>query len=223
MATFEVTVYQSEGVTDYCNNTWGDPYRAEDRVKTYFGATSYDTHSVSVTKSGETIGVPTEATQQSFSAKYPCGTVFYDYEDLAAWWLDYIACYETEARDCDLLLTSADGGGLTRKDQFATAGRGHDLAKLPADRDQWGTSTGHAGMQTAMHEAGHAFLDKSASWEHNSGDVLERGGNDYRTPMGHGGSSGTNECGDSHPDHDDGYETLRWYANCAVANWTHTG
>jgi len=224
MATFEITVYQSRGVTNYCKNQWEEPYRAEDRVKTYFEATTYDNHSVSVTKSGSTIGTPTEKTGESFEAKYPCDRSFtVEYDDLAQWWIDYVDCELSAARDCDLLLTSASDGGLARNDHYATASRGHNLAHLPSDRDQWGTSEGHGGMQTAMHEAGHTLLDKGPSWEHNSGYVFERGGGDWRTPMGHGGEAGENECEDSHPHHDEGHENLRWYEDCAVANWKHTG
>jgi hypothetical protein len=224
MGIFEVTVYQSRGVTNYCDDTWGDPYRAEDRVKTYFEAPDYSNHSVSVTKSGKTITPPTENIFESFEANYPCDRTFtVEYDKLAYWWKDYVDCELTEAQDCDLLITSAGSGGLAINDHYATASRGHDLAHLPSSYDEWGTSNGHGGMQTAMHETGHAFLDKGASWEHNSGYVYERSGGNYRTPMGHGGSSGENECNDPHPDHTDGHEELEWYQHCAVDNWVHTG
>lgn len=202
----------------------GDPFRAEDRVKTYFEAPNYDTHSVSVTKSGESIGVPTEQLGDSFDAPYPCDRSFtVSYNSLIAWWQDYVDCQIDKSQDCDLLLTSAGGGGVCRNDHYSISSRGQDIASLPASYEIAGCDTGHGGMQTAMHEAGHAFMDKGASWEHNSGYVYERGSTYHRTPMGHGGSAGDNECGQRSPDHTDGCEEMRWYKNCCVENWVHTG
>jgi len=97
--TFEIGICQTQALTDYCMNQYGDKYRARDRAQTFIeGAFDHDgnQHAVDVDPIDKS---PTTKTQDcskynSFQDEYPCdpsGTVTYDnlmVDQLSGLWYD---------------------------------------------------------------------------------------------------------------------------------------
>jgi hypothetical protein len=227
MSEFRISVYQTKQLTNYCNDQFNDEYRAQQNVKTYIESYNYTKHYVTVNTPSFTAGAPTENVYDSFSAKYPCDRTFtVDYTNLVQWWKDYVQCELSESQDADLLLTDSDsgGGGLTLNNQYSASGTGARVAAAPTSYSEYGCGSDYDGIQGAMHEVGHAFLDNGSEWEHEAGYVYDHGGTYYRTPMGYGGDIGYGSCDQYVSDtHDENCNQMHWYENCSVENWVHTG
>lgn len=228
MATYEISIYQTNELYNYCKDTYGDGYRARDRAYTYFeGADDYLSDNITVYKPDTGIGAPTEELNESFDAAYPCDRSYtVSYDKLVYWWEDYVDCELGTTRDCDLLLTNANSPnhGRARKSQYACAEGGPHIADLPSSYDERGYTDPYDAMETAMHEFAHCVMDGTDDDgttynEHAVGDSHYHDGDYFETMMTNDTIGSKNEC-DDFVDSPDGYE-MRW-DYCCESKMEHT-
>lgn len=209
--SFEIAVYQTTKLTNYCYNTYGDSYRAQDRAATYLqGAFDYSEHSVTIRTPSTDISAPQEETNSSFETNYPCTNYLGTFSNLGGWWDARIeSCSDlSHAADCDLLLTNDSGeAGVAVDNQSACSEGGPNIADLPSSFNLYGCSTPYDSMQTALHEVAHTLMSGSFD-EHKVGNVYDHSGTAARTPMATPGEY--NECN----------EYVSSYDNCDEMRWS---
>lgn len=241
MSDWEIALYQTYSLWDYCDTEYGDGYRAQKRAKTYiegaFEAIRNDysdvpDHTVTVLTPSSTPNAPQQAIRPDFTSKHPCYTGLGDinYDNLVQWFSDWTGCKdEVRGQHCTALLTngSNDGGGLgqTAKDyNHAGASTGRFIGDLPSTYDRYGpekpdTNNAHDAMGTLMHEIGHSLQsfnnDADSDGMHHDVGYYDSY-YDSMTPMGI--TNGDNECSD--PNGSSSYVELCW-SECSVKHWDY--
>lgn len=215
--SFEIAVYQTTKLENYCYDTYGDSSRAQDRAKTFIeGAFSKSNHTCTVHTPSTDISAPQEETNSSFDATYPCSSMTGTFSNLAGWWDARIEnCSDlSHTADADLLLTNDPGeSGVAIGNQTACSEGGPNIADLPSSYELYGCSQPYNSMQTALHELAHCLLDgKNGGFdEHKVGNVYDHFSGSAKTPMATPGES--NECGNYVSSADNCWE-MRWSDCC---------
>lgn len=221
MASFNTRIY---GTEELHSNQGVTPLN---RVETWLDHALNDdsSHSADITVADSyKIPAPTEESQTRFYAEDPCaagGEVAWDY--LSNWWYYYAECnYATS--DCDLLITNSTGYvGRCAENTAAVVEGGPMLADAHTDTsDLFFHSDGGTwdAMQTALHEAGHAFMygGQDGFEEHNVGMTYYNSGDYHRSPfckMNKNKSPDENECGHNTYDVTDSKNWYMAYSECA--------
>lgn len=228
MTDYEMCIYQSQELTDYCETEYGDPHRAIDRAETFLKGAfqNIDFNTVSFVDSSTDLHCPQQAIRQSFETMCPCDTGYTcSYDHLTAWFKETLECngYQ-EGADSTLLLTNGDkpNGGLAYKTgNKAAASTGAHVAGLPSSYEKYGQNTSFEGMETAFHEIGHNILqagfddDGDGVDQHDTGIITLWYDNYYKSPLDIEGE--TNDCGE-----DNLYTVDGWYmrySDCAISNF----
>lgn len=211
--SFEIAVYHTTKLANYCDETYGNSERARNRAKTFIeGAFGESNHTCNVLTPSTEINAPQEEPKSSFNATYPCSDVPGTFSSLVGWFdaaFDNCSNLSTAA-DADLLLTNDPGeAGISVGNQFACSAGGPNIADLPSSYKQFGCSQPYNSMQTALHELTHCLLDGSFD-ESKIGDVYEHFNGSAKTPMATPGEK--NVCGTHVPSADSCWE-MRW-SNC---------
>lgn len=212
--SFEIAVYHTAKLSNYCYQTYGNSERARDRAKTYIeGAFSKSDHTCDVLTPSTDISAPQEQTNSSFDATYPCSNISGTFSNLAGWFDARIDnCSDlSHSADADLLLTNDTGElGVSIGNQIACSEGGPNIADLPSSWEQYGCSQPYNSMQTALHELAHCLLDGSFD-EHHMGYVYDHFNGSAKTPMAT--TQENNECGTYVSAADDCWE-MRWSDCC---------
>lgn len=182
MGPYEVKVWITQ---ELYNNEGTEP---KENAKAHIqGAFDQVPHTVSIGTTSDYPAAPAEDPHATFEANIPCTNKTKTYDFLCYWFQDWLECYASEAKDCNLLITNADEskGGATGYNQYAAAPGGSEIASdLSTTYDSEGTSHGHETMSISLHEMGHAFLEMSGDTEHKVGNVYhDTDGTGYCTPM----------------------------------------
>lgn len=239
MANFEIAVFVTKDVYD------DNGYQARDRVATFtegaFGETSR--HTVDVLRADETPNPPQEKINSSVSGNCICDwTLDCSWDNLLDWWDDWLIYSEcndshTQAADCNLLVTAADGGGLGggRNSTPGTAitNGGLDLKDLPSSYEPYVWTTAGKKMWVALQEMGHSLIDGMPDSDgdgtgHDSARVIEDpdNGKETITPMGITGDATwnrdlQNNCGKAYDKSSvDGKSACFWNDSCTTKYFT---
>lgn len=206
MSTYEVGVWITKELYDYCESQYGDGYRARDRAITWIeGAFDQGSHSVNSVYGSETPNPPTEDITGT-----RCGSCICEWNNDCCWdnqydwWVDYYqgSCTGLKsANDAATLLTKGNGGGYGTG-SFAVAGNGVGIASLDNTYQEFGYYDQHQDMGVVLEEVGHALIDSyslsdgdgDGVIDHDSGRTLWDSANSEHciTPMGMNGDQ--NNC-----------------------------
>jgi len=224
MAHYDIRLFTSEELYDYCDSEYNWGWRAAANALTYFeGAFDRENHTADVAASIEKkIPAPTEHYDRSFYDN-PCGAYFKYYESLTSWFgHDYLPCSSLETAEVNILLTktnNAGGGSLSRNTGAGVVQTGKYIADLPSTFEERGNTKAFSAMDTALHEFGHYAMG-GVPGSHQRGRTKYKSDGDYITPMLDPGSDdfdGTNYCGVKSNTNDWGNE-MEW-AYCCTKEW----
>lgn len=209
MGNFQLSVFTTHELYNKCENDGLGGYAARDTAVDFLrqAFSKSPNHTSDVEVGSTKIPAPQEEIRSSFSARKPCtfDTAYYD--NLNDWWGDYTACTSlNKSKDCDLLLTAATGSGLGGP-PYACAGGGYEAAVYYATtgiKDYTDDSAGNK-VDAILEEAGHCFSQDVSDLDyinygdgtiaHDNGVLFEHGGSYYITPIGIGGDTQYNNCG----------------------------
>lgn len=236
MGTYQAAVYTTSELYGYCDEQFGDGYRAQQRAATHLdGAIQAAGFTPDVRTPNDLIPAPTEDTSTSFSTECPCftaDTCNYDY--LHVWFGDYVVCnnlFEAEHSNVLLTNTSAVNGGRASADNsfpYCAAETGQHAADLPSTYDRYGYADAHNAMHTVLEEVGHNFIDTvdnndgDGVYEHDAGAVFTHSNGNTISPMGIDNEEvsydgGENNCETSFATDVQGWQ-LEW-ASCCIGDW----
>jgi hypothetical protein len=108
MATYEIKVYQSEELNDWCLSNVSSEFQAAENVVSYLNGINQDmADDLKADVSYERgINPMEEEKNKGFPAR-PCGSSPKWYTDVWDWWSDYCPCnISNPAKDSNLLLTN---------------------------------------------------------------------------------------------------------------------
>jgi hypothetical protein len=226
MTSFDVVLYTSRKLRNYCDNSYGDPNRALKRAETYLkGAMNrVSGHYISVDYETDQIPAPIEFYKDSSGFTWNrCYTGETTYNWLQNWFRDYLACEQLpKGGDCTILLTSlydeTDGGVMATGDGIGVVCPGRYIAGLPSYFRYRGTSNNTNAADTLLHEFGHYAMG-SVSKSHQRGDNYPLADNGFPTTLSNGLAYGdANACGQGfYPESTDGQELI--WDDCCTNLW----
>lgn len=206
MATFEITLYSTSQLYQDCKDRFSDGFRARDLAKEFIDG-AFDrsnNHNVDVSLASVKVQAPTELIHNSFEAPEPChsGSDFYwpNLRDWWEYWIDEASCKDTssKSKDCNLLLTAADGAGLGGPREACAGGAFHIADNYTYYQD-WGTDSAFNKVDTLLEELGHTLIGNMPNKDdgttaHDSGRLYEHSGTFAITPLGITGDTDYNNC-----------------------------
>lgn len=234
MSHFEIAVFTTIKNYNKSLNEFGYGFEARDKAVEFleraFKRSSQ--HTASVSPADEQIDAPQEEIRSSFEAQVPCTNHIGTWGNLRKWWDYWIndaTCKDphTYGKDCNLLLTAANGGGLG-SNNASVVGGSVTAAKANPSAD-WGYGTKYLKAKNILHEVGHALLNNVENKDdskllHDTARVYSHSNGNTITPMGITGDITQHNCVDATYWHtnknnwpDDGYE-LR-YSDCTEDNF----
>lgn len=249
MSTFDVKIWQSVKLTDYCETNHQDKYRAAKRAQSYLESASNRTsHTIDANVVyGEDVPAPVEDYDQEFQAINPCNNYSWTYSSTVAYFRDWVDCRSEygPAKDSNLLLTSksnTDGGNGYRGGKYCHAQTGQkisDSSSAYANYDSHGSP--RDAIQTAMHEVGHNLMrpptdsdgdfpdsDDDGAIHHDVGTIYEHGGQKANTAMSSveqywnliDEQNGGNECNKNHDTEGENIPLVELtWSDCCVGKW----
>lgn len=173
MPTMQVSIFQTNDLTSYCNSNFGEPFRAAKRVKTWTQGVFNNTknYDVSITIGDKTPDPLIEECQKSFTQCCLCTCDNQIDEDCTynhLWdywtdWTDQADCKDPHVfeKDANLLLSNERNGVGLGGGQHATACVGRDCADLSSTYSRFGYQPRHESLQVVFEEIGHCFINKS--------------------------------------------------------------
>lgn len=217
---YEIGVWLSEGIVNWSEKRFGDPWRAQMRAKTYiekaFGR-SHVPYTVSV-KTPE-IDVPFNGgnPMEPYRGQAVCSGGSRQYEHPLEYFKEWLPadCTEgTPATHANVLLFGGGGGGLSYVEHtIGTYAGGKYIARVPAEYKPFAKShEDHLALSGMLHEIGHNLITGEPE-HHQLGALREREHGDMLTVMGN--SDATNYCGDAAPADQAGRELT--YSRCALS------
>lgn len=247
MGTFEIAVFTSEKLYNHCDDDFGNGFEARDMAIEFIeGAFERSSdHSVVVEPADQTINAPQESINSSFESTVPCSSETGTWADLWDWWkywLNKADCNDphTYEKDCNLLLTDADGGGLGGG-RIACSGGGYVVADNYDSYKDYGFEEEFGKAETILEEVGHCLVkdmededygddDGDGQLAHDSGDLFYHdpinGKSGYTiTPIGVTGDEEYNNCGEK-VDKDENWNESGWearYSSCTEEYFEEKG
>lgn len=220
MGHFEVALFSTRGLHERCEREFGDGWKARD-VAAAFVEGAFDrseTHTVDVVRVETPVDAPRERVPGSFEAPFPGdgadegeGRAGTDgrWPNLRRWWnvclneSDEVDA--TPAKDCNLLLTAADGSGLGGPRE-ACAGGSFVVAASYDEYQPWDQDPAFNKVDTLLEELGHTLVHDMEDLDygdhgdgvvaHDSGTLYEHDGVYAITPIGISGDTRYNNCGE---------------------------
>lgn len=227
--TYDVAIYISDELYDYGQEEYSDGYVAQDRAATYIdGAFGEISYKVNLTTPNETVWLPTENYNTSFTTSHPCHNETLDYASILPYFKDWVECKNVyEAADSNILLTAdgnTDGGRAYLGGNKSVAQTGTHICDLSSRYSLYGTESWYDGMHTALHEVGHNHQLTQEEYGVSSDDEYDvhNVGNSYDTTSNRTFSplatpDSTNECNENVPPADDWHQT---WSECSVDHWS---
>ncbi|WP_257300926.1 hypothetical protein [Haloarchaeobius sp. FL176] len=204
MANYDIVIHGSKELRDHCEDEYGDRNRAQDRAVTYLegAGNRLSNHSINAEFIDTDITAPTQEyhVDNTYQAK-PCDRIW-EYNWLHTWFRDYCSCNGIqEGDDCTFLLTFIDGmlsgGAMSYDTGHSVVITGKYIATLPSSYEPRGTTVGHNGVATLLHEFGHYGMGGVSKSHERADDWYVSPTKAYKTVMGEDLEDGdTNYCSD---------------------------
>ena len=228
----DIIIYQTGRLQDWCYRNTSSSYTALKRAKTYTeGAFDRTQHTCSVEYRTEACN-PDRDCYNTFEQEHPCFGSQVEYNHAGSYFFDWVTCGRDTGDDATLLLSYCDGttsGGrvMSADEGICWALTGKYIAQLPSTYYDYGSSNCYDGMETALHELGHCFMqrrdcaDPDHSDHHYGNAYTEPFENKhYLTPMGIWNKIDPDENACCKPHETDGtrYYDMTW-SECSIAAW----
>lgn len=189
---FEVAVYTTRELYDHCSTDGSYGFEARDIAKDIIeGAANRWKHSIAVNLGDTIVDAPQENKGGPFEAYAPCTSKSGTWNDLRDWWEFWVKdadCKDPHAsgKDCHVLLTNADGGGLGAS-RAAVVGGGFTVTKDLNGYEDYGYTKGHKRAKAILHEVGHNLTNNMENKDdevlaHDSARIYDHTGNADHLP-----------------------------------------
>lgn len=239
MTDYDVMIYATESLRDYCRDEHYDASRAERRAKQYLEG-AFDRvsgHSISASIGDTDVPAPFEQYKVDDPVSYTmCYGSEPEYEWLHAWFRDYTACYGLDqADDVTMLLSNTStksGGAMSPDDGFSAVQTGRKLSHASYGYESRGTSDAILAMDTVHHEFAHYAMGRVENSHQRGDDYYYTSDTRYLTPMANGldncsycncsndDIADENHCGYSvDPTHFDCEASELYWAYCCRKEW----
>lgn len=229
MSTFNIAVYETKRLYDYCSSEYNDGWRAKKRAETFIeGALNRWGYSVNFEDTTGHIANPgTEKRDETFSDDCDlCNPKGIDctYRVLG-WFKEWVECGRPAGDQSSILLSdtsSPNGGRAYRNGKYAHATTGRFVADLPSSYEKHGTTDADCGFNTVIHELGHNFMqntnfDTDGDGEDHHDVAKYHSRVDWYTQTAMDSNGGSNECGDPEKSHR-GWEHT--WSDCCHDRWS---
>jgi hypothetical protein len=218
--SFDIKVYQTEELTNWCDST-GYEWRAAERAETYIeGAFDRNRHDCNVVNAYETVDPPKGNAFANWSGNVPCSQYAVTYDDMGDWWRDRLDTCSDLSRygDVDVLLfDNREQGGITIDDHDVVVNGGREVADADSTYQDYGCGTSPLRtMQDVLHEVAHALMQRVD--EHELAEAYSHSEGISVTPMVD--YTVTWQC-DTKPS-DNSCDEMAW-SSCVVDSMEHTG
>lgn len=226
---FEISVFTTQELYEKCQDNLGDGFAARDMAAEWVdNAMSRSGETARIKKSSEKIWAPTEQASNGFNAHNYCTGEFEWHNSLYKWWMNYERCssHDVAAKDSNVLITAADGGGLAAS-RWAVVGGTYHIANVYDSYVNYSFHHRANNMESLLEEVGHCLTDDMADYDyrdsgdgfiaHDSGMTYERPEGVTISPIGVTGDTSKNNCPHSVNKYDwDGNAAEFKFSNCTT-------